>query len=207
VIVYNKGGQLQILSHINVDHLPNIGREGHTYLHHIIENYNNLADVNVFLQGRIDDLIYPVFNPLDHYIDDAIEFGFSASHFHIVGPDYWCQPPFRLEGNGPHAQQLRSGKMLGTTESMLEFFYRKIGRVPLYCVVTYCGCFSATRESIHARPINFYKSLIEEVSYHSNPLCGHYLERMWAYIFGGQRILARALKINKNLINFYDTCN
>ena len=32
--------------------LPNIGREAHTYLHHIIENYDNLADVIAFVQGN-----------------------------------------------------------------------------------------------------------------------------------------------------------
>lgn len=36
--------------------LPNFGREAHTYLHHIIKRYNNLADVTVFVQG----------NPFDH---------------------------------------------------------------------------------------------------------------------------------------------
>ena len=34
--------------------LPNIGREAHTYLYHIINNYDNLADINVFLPGSVD---------------------------------------------------------------------------------------------------------------------------------------------------------
>ena len=34
----------------------NVGRESHTYLYHnIIENYDRLADVTVFLQGAIND--------------------------------------------------------------------------------------------------------------------------------------------------------
>ena len=35
--------------------LPNIGREAHTFLYHIVTNYNKLADVTVFLQGKPDD--------------------------------------------------------------------------------------------------------------------------------------------------------
>eukprot|EP00927_Polykrikos_kofoidii_P077258 TRINITY_DN74216_c0_g1_i1.p1 TRINITY_DN74216_c0_g1~~TRINITY_DN74216_c0_g1_i1.p1 ORF type:complete len:699 (-),score=78.48 TRINITY_DN74216_c0_g1_i1:37-2133(-) len=31
--------------------LPNVGREGHTYLHHIVENYDNLAEWTVFSQA------------------------------------------------------------------------------------------------------------------------------------------------------------
>ena len=36
--------------------LKNVGREGETFLYHIVNNYNNLDDVTVFLQG----------NPFDH---------------------------------------------------------------------------------------------------------------------------------------------
>jgi hypothetical protein len=35
--------------------LPNIGREAHTFLYHIVTNYHKLADVTVFLQGKPDD--------------------------------------------------------------------------------------------------------------------------------------------------------
>ena len=37
-------------------HLPNLGREAHTYLYHIIKNYDNLADYTILCQGA----------PLDH---------------------------------------------------------------------------------------------------------------------------------------------
>lgn len=49
--LYNKGG---------VDPrfipLPNKGREAHTFFFHIFQNYDSLADINVFVQG----------NPFDH---------------------------------------------------------------------------------------------------------------------------------------------
>lgn len=31
--------------------LPNVGREAHTYIHHILTHYDNLETINVFLQG------------------------------------------------------------------------------------------------------------------------------------------------------------
>lgn len=63
VFIYNKNTQLDHdeynikPSYVDVDgvklcDLPNIGRESHTYLYHIVNNYDNLADVNIFLQGR-----------------------------------------------------------------------------------------------------------------------------------------------------------
>lgn len=54
VIIYNKGPdkeQLQNLTNHKVICIPNEGREGETYLHHIIDNYSNLSNYIVFCQG------------------------------------------------------------------------------------------------------------------------------------------------------------
>lgn len=52
-VIYNKGSKINLPS----IHLPNIGREAHTFLHHILRNYNNLPTYTAFLQG----------NPFDHH--------------------------------------------------------------------------------------------------------------------------------------------
>jgi hypothetical protein len=67
IIVYNKNNDIDIdeyniksepyfiddIKHIDI---PNIGREAHTYLYHIVNNYDNLYDYEVFTQG----------DPFDH---------------------------------------------------------------------------------------------------------------------------------------------
>jgi hypothetical protein len=55
-IVYNKGPNEDFYRSEDlkdVIELDNVGREGHTYLYHIIHNYDNLADVTVFLPGSV----------------------------------------------------------------------------------------------------------------------------------------------------------
>ena len=52
--IYSKGGDKSAPQQTH-EPLPNIGREGHTYLHHIVNHYDDLAKITVFLQGRIDD--------------------------------------------------------------------------------------------------------------------------------------------------------
>jgi len=60
VIVYNKGPD-------NLDYIPrdkiiktdNFGREGGTYIKHIIDNYDNLTDYILFIQGNPVDHIFP----------------------------------------------------------------------------------------------------------------------------------------------------
>lgn len=53
-IIYNKGPScLSIKTPEKCEErkLDNVGREGHTFLYHIINNYENLADVTIFLPG------------------------------------------------------------------------------------------------------------------------------------------------------------
>ena len=52
VYIYNKGSESEFPIPRSIVHsLPNYGREAHTYLHHVIHNYERLADVTLFLPG------------------------------------------------------------------------------------------------------------------------------------------------------------
>ena len=48
ITIYNKG--IDNIKYKSIK-LENIGRESHTYLTHIIENYDNLSDITIFSQG------------------------------------------------------------------------------------------------------------------------------------------------------------
>jgi hypothetical protein len=50
-IIYNKGEEI-LDETLNIKILPNIGRESNTYLHYIIEYYNNLPENIIFSQGN-----------------------------------------------------------------------------------------------------------------------------------------------------------
>jgi hypothetical protein len=52
-IIYNKGEDIDV----PCIKLPNIGREAHSYLYHIVANYENLSNYTLFLQGY----------PYDHF--------------------------------------------------------------------------------------------------------------------------------------------
>lgn len=63
IIIYNKGDELKDYENIR---LLNFGRESETYLHHIINNYENISEHTIFLQG----------NPLEH-ITSLSDFGYK----------------------------------------------------------------------------------------------------------------------------------
>ena len=62
IVIYNKGGKIDKnkLRKCSIIKRPNIGREGETFLHHIIKNYNNLPKNLVFLQGYPFDHLHNI---------------------------------------------------------------------------------------------------------------------------------------------------
>jgi hypothetical protein len=62
IIVYNKNAKAnltylkEVLKADTVILLDNVGREGATFLHHIIENYNKLADHIIFSQAGVEGI-------------------------------------------------------------------------------------------------------------------------------------------------------
>ena len=93
ITVYNKGKDDIDVPFIP---LPNIGRESHTYLYHIINNYDNLADQTIFCQG----------DPIFHSPDFINLINKYRKKFEPVQPltlRYWIDdtPPY-YEPNPPH---------------------------------------------------------------------------------------------------------
>jgi len=92
--------------------LPNIGRETHTFLHHIVENYDNLDDVTVFLQG----------NPFEH-----IQVIMGWQYFGLPNAPY--PPPLTSEQLNKMCDKINN-EIKHTSE--LASFYQVIYNDPYY---------------------------------------------------------------------------
>jgi hypothetical protein len=68
VIIYNKGEDN--IDEYNPIKLKNVGREGHTYYKYIYDNYNNLADYTIFLQGNPFDHCKTIIEDINDIIND-----------------------------------------------------------------------------------------------------------------------------------------
>jgi hypothetical protein len=60
IVIYNKDNDLQnyddfVIKDNSLIDLCNIGRESHTYLMHIVKNYDELYDIEIFSQAKPDD--------------------------------------------------------------------------------------------------------------------------------------------------------
>ena len=89
ITVYNKGYKLPESKSFKVLNLENVGRESHTWLYHIVHNYNKLNNVNIFLQGRIDDLDCMAYRNPNDYLRNINKIGFTASRYGMLGPLHW----------------------------------------------------------------------------------------------------------------------
>jgi hypothetical protein len=68
VIIYNKGNPLS--NDFKQIFLKNVGKEGHTYYKHIYDNYDNLTEYIIFLQGNPFDHSPNIISNLDKYINN-----------------------------------------------------------------------------------------------------------------------------------------
>jgi hypothetical protein len=81
VIIYNKGTQLT--NDFNQILLNNVGREGHTYYKHIYDNYDNLDEYTIFLQGNPFDHSPNIISNINKCINDSdlsIDFAFLSEY-------------------------------------------------------------------------------------------------------------------------------
>ncbi|KAJ8047181.1 hypothetical protein HOLleu_06110 [Holothuria leucospilota] len=179
--VYHKANNSGPPFYINRwEKLPNVGREGHTYLHHIIQNYNNLANITVFLQGEGPNRPF-CYKEAMTFVAKAKSNLFCV-HFGII--EGWD----KINHIGKWLQEYRTGAMRKATISLRDFYQTLFGcKPPSDIPRCLSGCFSATRENIRKHPKEFYLDAISYVNDHMNPEEGHYLERLWYAIINPEK--------------------
>jgi len=160
ITVYNK--------HEGANLLANVGKESHTYLTHIVKNYDNLSDVTVFLQGE----------PFSH-CKDLYELLSVIKNFNVKF-DYarLSDGTIICDGNGrPHC---------GPEHLPLSRLYQYIfeTQAPEVFVCNPAGQFAVTRGAIHKNPRMIYEKCLNALSYSMNPIEGFCMERMWFSLFG-----------------------
>jgi hypothetical protein len=195
-IVYNKGNNEDFeKAHVKqIVKLPNIGKECHTYLYHVIQNYHSLAPIQVFLPGSVNlqhdgqnkkalakKLLQAI---IDSRYQDAT-FVYCPTQrrtlleeFENFTLDHWCCSESKN-------RQLNSESLLlpSPLRPFGNWYRHYIGNLPVNKFI-FWGIFSMDKRDILKHPVERYQRIIECVSTHSNPETTHYIERAWAAIFG-----------------------
>ena len=191
IIIYNKGPIIKDKEFKEIINLKNLGRESHTWLHHIINNYHNLDDDNIFLQGKIDDLNCMAYQNPNDYLRDLKKQGFSASRLGLLGPFHW-QWHVGIEKSKKYKNQWENSEISRSKIGFRKFAKDLFPEIPLFVSTSYGGCFAVKKELIKKYDIKFYENLLNILNKHSNPIEGHYLERLWCYMFNKNKSLHKA---------------
>jgi hypothetical protein len=219
--VYSKGERPEDPSiYRTAKTLPNIGRESHTYLYHIVKNYNHLADVTLFLQGNIHDINdgTPAHTELtlEQIVDMArnlTDQPLSTSSNSVVQAQNQASNGILPLGlvhtfsDWSGIQYLpgwiqRRGKTLQRSQFTPHQFwtYLTSGTIdpshpsfrppPKQVHWTQGALFAVTRRTIQKRPREVYERAFRYFDEMAkiNPEEGHYMERFWLGIFGGDGI-------------------
>lgn len=173
VKVYNKGTPLD---RGQVHALPNIGRESHTYLTYIVENYDSLPDIVFFTQGSPDHtggLSVEQFTNIR---------GVCSENYHVTKGPYYT-----FDSDGHLRDSVHYGNLYPCELNFYDWFTKYISSDvdPRGDITWYMGAtFSVKSERIRTRSKDYYVELLHQFPKdHSNPEVGHYFERSWYYMF------------------------
>jgi len=168
VIIYNKGNKLD--DGYNEVFLNNVGREGHTYYEYIYNNYENLPDYVIFLQGRPFDHSPNIISNLNKYINNkdlTIDFEFLSENVIHSFLDIECNAHQRYCKNIHKNWERVFGVSGGNHE----------------CIFGAGAQFIVSKNKILKNTKEFYKNIIKMLEYSSDPVEGHSIERFHKYIF------------------------
>jgi hypothetical protein len=182
VTIYNKGQDLNIKlpDNYKIIKLPNIGRESHTYLYHIIHEYDNLNDKILFLQGNPYDQPQTIFQPLSVYKyrnpDSCTNITARCAKDNLKNLNNYLQ-----KVNWSKTKWKDTALDQGTmTEYLERHLHKDLHQKELNII--YNSQFAVKKGIIHNRNKKHYNNLLSTVAT-PEPIAGHYLERLWDVVF------------------------
>lgn len=186
VICYNKGENkdLKIDNLKSMVYLPNTGRESHTYLYHIINNYDNLANVTIFLMASMSNDAYNkkqklklLFDNLDD--DNSI---FICQKYNNVKEDLYKFSIKEYTSSSETNKHLDNALDLSQIRPFGKWFEHFFKDIEIKHV-SYNSIFALNKTHILQHPKEYYEKLIAQVENSSSPETGHYFERSWEAVF------------------------
>ena len=168
IIVYNKGKKLDNgYNGYNEILLNNVGREQHTFFKHIYDNYDNLDDYNIFLQGY----------PFDHYSNTMYKLK-EIINDKEYNKDFEILSDRNLNCNlsgCPHHPCIPVSetyeKLFNERKENMEFIFGPGGQ------------FMVSKKNILKHPKEFYLKIVKLLENDINPIEGFVIERFHKVIF------------------------
>lgn len=189
LIIYNKGGNSDFKKTSNIKEvvtLPNVGREAHTYLYHIINNYYKLADVTIFLPGSADlpnkyerskKIVYKIEETNENVLACNIDKNTHKNEYEFTLNSYKLS----------HEDNASLNKTTDVTPSNIrpfgKWFEKMFTNNEENNCISWNSIIGITKKNIMQKPISFYENLLNEVDKIDHSEEVHFMERSWYAIF------------------------
>lgn len=201
IIIYNKGND-NIPNSIS---LNNVGRENHTYLYHIVNHYDCLADKTIFCQGKHCSyfLEYSIQTklPFEIFITSFVESNLKNICIRRGYDKYYKDlKPITPFPKNTELDKWNLKKNFKFFKEYLEELKQKQNGIynlkdfwntfihpnkPIPSILYYSqeNIFSVSKDIIQKKPKEYYERLLKQLEYNYNPYQTYYIQWFWYYIF------------------------
>jgi len=186
VICYNSGKNDDFYKpdNMTVVKIPDIGKEAYTYLYHIVNRYDNIAEITIFLPGSANNNHKKQITKRQVYeVEDYKNTVFLSSKTNDVQKDYydfqldsWCSTSSEnIKENAECKLHLSKTRPFG---KWYEVHFNNIHTQH----VNYFGILGIHRRHIVQNPKEKYENLLALFE-KPNDEIAHYFERAWEAVF------------------------
>ncbi len=163
--IYNKGEQ-----NIEFESIPleNFGRDAHTFITYIVENYNNLPEFVIFLQGNPIDHCGDVIQIIKNHNDES----YVCLSDHVIDEkiDSWYEHLVEANAVMPYPNMLRCG-LRETANAILG------EETPQKCTFAAGQQYIINKKYILNRSLDYYKNILER--FKIDFVLPWHIERIW----------------------------
>ncbi len=179
VAVVNKGKNEDLRMHHTfspdkiaiLPNFPNVGREGHTFYRFIMDNYSNLPDYLVILQGNPFDHSPHIVDRLNAFVQEAVE---TRADFLYLSEELI---PVDLDGLGhfsPSPLPMRT---------VWEHIFQEPSPNQKQWVFGAGAQFIVSKRLILSRERSVYERIVQILETHADPVEGYCIERLHPIVF------------------------
>jgi len=166
--------------------IENVGRCDHTYLYHIINNYDNLAPITLFIPASCmkHQFKYNIVMKLLELINETKTTVLLGTLMNDIRTDLY-QFTLNEWSSSDNTNKTANAESKLDPCSIRPFgawYEANFGDLHTQ-VICHFGIFAVAKQHIIQHPKSYYENLISYLDHHSNPEAGHYFERSWAAIF------------------------
>ena len=165
-------------------YLKNVGRNDHSYLYHIINNYNSLSDINIFITGSSNSLSHKL-KCLNSVMKNLHTKDLQPT-WNLDGKYVKGMRTFSIKGESWCASDRRNRsdcRVIGSEFINLGDFMDKVIQLGDIHKLIWWGVFSVKKNRILNHDKSFYEKIIKHLEYGDNIETSHFMERLWAMIF------------------------